>query len=562
MKQFHITPFYLTSQKKPGRSKALTCILFIDTINGVTIQKMLSNKNDALIKSLQNPELYSHEVNYFKIIETHISWVLLTGCYAYKIKKPLNLGFLDFSTLEKRRHFCYEELRLNSRLTTDLYLDVVAITGTEKQPTFVNMGPPIEYAVKMRQFDPDKTFDQLLSEKLLTKEHAKQTAAIIAAFHSKIAIATNDTEFGSADALMQPVRDNFSQILQLKTIGKSDDLNHLTVWSEQQHIALMSFFKQRKQAGFIRECHGDLHLRNIALINGQIVPFDGIEFNPSLYWIDVISEIAFLVMDLQDKKRQDLAFQFLNQYLQDSGDYSGLKILRFYLVYRAIVMAKVSAIRASQRVSAEDRLQDISRYQGYLQLANSYTQSSTPILIIMHGVSGSGKSWLSEKIIERYQAIRLRSDVERKRLHKLSPQQPSVSGINNNLYSQASSDKTYQSLLQLAVEILDAGYNVIVDATFLQHKHRMMFSQQANQLQVPFLIINTLANKQTLLHRIKDRANQPDNVSEANQTVLENQLDSIQVLSDEEIKSSIAIDSKQNTQLSKLWKLLDVRIHS
>jgi len=517
------------------------------------------NKYSLLIQSLQNSSLFPHEVVCFKIIETHISWVLLTGHYAYKIKKPLNLGFLDFSTLEKRQHYCLEELRLNSRLAPDIYLEVVTISGTEQQPRIGSSSAAIEYAVKMRQFGVDQTFDLLLAQDRLTYGHIKQTAKIIANFHRGIESSNSDTAFGNTDTVMQFVRENFSQILQLDDIEKPDDLNQLAFWSEQQYIALLPFFKQRKQAGFIRECHGDLHLGNIALIKGKVVPFDGIEFNPSLYWIDVISEIAFLVMDLQDKQRHDLAFQFLNEYLQYSGDYPGLKLLRFYLVYRAMVRAKVNAIRVSQSTSDKEHQHGIISYQSYLQLAKSYTQISTPLMMIMHGVSGSGKSWLSEQIINRYQAIRIRSDVERKRLHNLSLQKNSPSGIASTLYSQTSSDMTYQHLLQLAVEIINAGYHVIVDATFLQQQQRKLFSQQAEQLQVPFLIVNTQTDKHTLIQRIKDRSKQQDNVSEADSKVLEMQLQNMQALSDEELKYTRIVDTKDDSHLQKLWTFLDER---
>jgi len=521
---------------------------------------MILNKASVLIQSIQNPALFPHKIKYFKIIETHISWVLLTGIYAYKIKKPLNLGFLDFSSLEKRRYFCHEEIRLNSRLAPDIYLDVVAIRGTEDKPNLGHEGSAIEYAVKMRQFEPDQTFDQLLVRAQLTSEHIQQTAKAIAAFHSSIKHVALNTEFGNASAVMQPVRENFSQILQLHGLENSDNLKHLSWWSEQQYTVLLSLLNQRKQAGLIRECHGDLHLGNIALIDNTVVPFDGIEFNPSLYWIDVICDIAFLVMDLQSKQRNDLAFQFLNNYLQYSGDYAGLRLLRFYLVYRAVVMAKVNAIRATQRSSTNEHQLDIDKYHNYLQLANGYIQPSTPIMIIMHGVSGSGKSWLSEQIINHYQAIRIRSDVERKRLQKLSAQQNSHSGINSDLYSQTSNDKTYQHLLHLSVEIISAGYPVIVDATFLQQQQRKLFLQQAKQLQVPFLIVHTKADKHLLIQRIEGRSKQQDNISEANQTVLENQLQNMQLLCHDERKVSITIDTDKSADLSRLWALLDISV--
>lgn len=356
---------------------------------------------------------------------------------------------------------------------------------------------------------------------------------------------------------MHPVRENFSQILQLDGIDKPDVLKHLSDWSEQQHSSLLTFFNQRKQAGFIRECHGDLHLGNIALIDSQTVPFDGIDFNPSLYWIDVISEIAFLIMDLQHKQRDDLAFQFLNSYLQHSGDYQGLKLLRFYLVYRAVVMAKVSAIRAKQRTSADVQQLDIDKYHAYLQLANRYTRTSAPTMIIMHGVSGSGKSWLSEQISRRYQVVRIRSDVERKRLHKLSALQKSHSDINSGLYSQTSGDLTYRHLLELSDAILSANFNVIIDATFLQQQQRKPFIQLAEQLKIPFLIVQTQAKKQTLIQRIEERSKQENNISEADQSVLGYQIANFQPLSIEEKENSISVDTERMPDLIKLWTKLD-----
>lgn len=518
---------------------------------------MNNNASSVLIQSLQNPALYPHIVKYFKLIETHISWVLLTGDFAYKIKKPINLGFLDFSTIDKRRYYCHEELRLNSRLAKDIYLGVVAISGTENLPQLSDCGEAIEYAVKMRQFDPDKTFDQLLAHKQLTSKHIKQTANIIAVFHSRIERTKTDTKFGSANAVMQPVRENFSQILQIDDIEKPVILNQLSSWCDHQYTELTTFLNQRKQGSFIRECHGDLHLGNIALIAGEVVPFDGIEFNESLYWIDIISEIAFLVMDLEDNQRQDLAFEFLNSYLQHSGDYAGLKLLRFYRVYRAMVRAKVNAIRASQSTTEEEHQKAITNFQGYLQLASCYIQAHQPMMIIMHGVSGSGKSWLSEQIIKRYQTIRIRSDVERKRLFQLSEQQKSHSGLDSGIYNQASSEKTYQHLLQLSIEVVNAGYSVIVDATFLQQKQRTLFSSQAEQLHIPFLIVHTHTDKQTLIQRIETRSKQKDNVSEADQTVLKNQLLTMEPLYDHDLKYSITINTKLDTDLSRLWQVFD-----
>ncbi len=502
-----------------------------------------------LIESLQNSALYPHPVDCFKLIETHISWVLLTGSYAYKIKKPLNLGFLDFSTLDKREHCCREELRLNSRLAPYIYLEVIAISGNEMQPKLDGLGEPIEYAVKMRQFPPDNTFDHLLLNGLLNSYHIKQTALIIAGFHAQLPSVGLKTAFGNPKCILLPVQENFSQIEPLGDIDKLSILKQLKSWSIQQHAELSSIFTQRKQAGFIRECHGDLHLGNLALIDDRVVPFDGIEFNPDLYWIDVISEVAFLVMDLQSKQRHDLAYQFLNIYLQKTGDYSGLKLLRFYLVYRAMVRAKVDAIRAHQDAAEGEQQQALSRYHNYLQLAQSYTQAELPVLIIMQGVSGSGKSWLAEQVINRYQIINLRSDVERKRVQ--------VQGEKSEeLYSAASRNQIYQHLLSLAKDILLVNYSVLIDATFLEQQQRTLFLQLAEQCKVPFIIIHTEADQVTLLERIHQRSVQADNVSDATQAVLENQQSSQQALSEDELKYSISVNTANSDDLERLWRFI------
>jgi aminoglycoside phosphotransferase family enzyme/gluconate kinase len=497
-----------------------------------------------LIKSLQNPTLYPHPVDSFKLIETHISWVLLTGFYAYKIKKPLNLGFLDFSSLAKREYYCREELRLNSRLAPGIYLDVIAISGNEAQPELGGLGEVIEYAVKMRQFQPGNTFDYLLLDGLLNGDHIKKTAIIIADFHAQLPSAGANTLFGNPVDILVPVQENFSQIEQMGDLAQSNILELLKLWSARQHAELLPTFMWRKQTGFIRECHGDLHLGNLALIDNRVVPFDGIEFNPALYWIDVISDVAFLVMDLQSKQRQDLAYQFLNIYLQKTGDYSGLKLLRFYLVYRAMVRAKVDAIRAHQDASEEEQC----RYYNYLQLAQSYTQAELPILIIMQGVSGSGKSWLAEKIINHYQVINLRSDVERKRAQIQAEKQ----------YSSENRNKIYQYLLSLAKDILLENYSVLIDATFLEQSQRALFLQLAKQCQVSFIIIHTETDQATLLERIQQRSIQADNVSDATQAVLESQLSRQQALSDDELKYSISVNTANSDDLDSLW----VFIHS
>jgi aminoglycoside phosphotransferase family enzyme len=270
---------------------------------------------EALVGALANPVCYPHPVERVRVIETHISHVLLTGRYAYKIKKPVDLGFLDFSTLERRRFYCEEELRLNRRLAPQMYLEVVAIGGTPQAP---QLGVPaeeaIEYAVKMREFPQEALLDHRLGLGELSIEHIDAIAAVVAAFHQRVERAAPQQGYGSAAHVQTAVWQTFAQIRPLLgTAAEREALDELEAWSEREHATLLPLFVERQCQGYVRECHGDLHLGNIALVDDEIQVFDGIEFNPNLRWIDVISEIAFLVMDLDEHGRPDLAWRFLNR---------------------------------------------------------------------------------------------------------------------------------------------------------------------------------------------------------------------------------------------------------
>jgi uncharacterized protein len=505
--------------------------------------------DSILINALQNPAIYPHNADHLEIVETHISWVILVGEFAYKIKKPLNLGFLDFSTLEKRRFCCEEELRLNSRLAPTIYLAVIAIHGSSDNPQLDNTGTVLEYAVKMRRFNRAQTFDHLLESRRLEAFHLKATAHIIADFHALIPRVDAASDFGSPETLFRPVRENYTQISNLPDINSRIQLAQLRDWSEQSFLNLRNVLIQRKQDGFVRECHGDLHLKNIAWLNDTAIPFDGIEFNPTLYWIDVISEVAFLLMDLSARKRPDLAFLFLNAYLEHSGDYAGLAVLPFYLVYRAVVMAKVSAIRAHQLQHQPAIKQTLKDFHNYLQLAEYYTYPTQPMLLIMHGVSCSGKSWLSEQMATRLSAIRIRSDVERKRLFGDKP--------SALLYSAELSEQTYQRLENLADAILKAGFTVIVDATFLNSEQRQAFNQLAEQRVITFRIIHTHCAEQILHQRLQQRTATRKDVSDADTSVLHQQLQNQQPLSQTERHATLSIDTNSTNSLNQFWQQLE-----
>lgn len=494
-----------------------------------------------LIEALHDPRCYDHPVERVELVETHISWVLLAGEYVYKVKKPVDLGFLDFSTLDKRRFCCEEELRLNRRLVPELYLAVVPITGTPAAPRLYGPGAPIEYAVKIRRFAREQELDRLAKRGELRPGHIDDLVATLAAFHRRVAVAGPDSPYGTPEAVTRPVAENFSQITA-RLESPDPRLERLRTWSDAAGARLNETFTARRRDGFVRECHGDAHLANMVLHEGSVVLFDCLEFNPELRWIDVMSELAFLVMDLHDRGHPDLARRALNGYLELSGDYAGLAVLRFYLVYRALVRAKVAAIRLHQPgLDPDGQRQAREEYDGYTALAERYTNPARPWLAITHGPSGAGKTWITQRLLESTDAIRVRSDVERKRLHGLAPRARSHSPAGAGLYTPAAGERTYARLAGLADAILAADWPVIVDATFLRRAQREQLRAVARRHDVQFFILDVQAPASLLRERIGGRERHGLDASEAGLAVLERQLASGEPLAAAEQTESVAI---------------------
>lgn len=500
---------------------------------------------------MMNPDVFEHPVSNLELIETHISWVILTGDIVYKIKKPVNFGFLDFSTLEKRHEYCEQEVQLNSRLAPELYLGVVSISGTVDAPVINGNGEAFEYAVKMAQFPQSAQLDNKLAAGELDGEHMDAIAQMVADFHATTAVADNAVNYGDKEIIKKPVVENFELIsAHLNTNKYAEELSGLKHWSDKEFVRLEAIIEQRKTDGFVRECHGDMHLRNLVWLDNKPLAFDCIEFNPELRWIDVISEVAFLVMDLQDRQQSQLAHHFLNSYLEKTGDYEGLSVLLFYLCYRAMVRAKVDALRIEQEgIDQQEREQQLTEFESYLTLASRYTKSSSPILIIMRGLSASGKSTVSQRVLDKLGAIRIRSDIERKRLFDISIDDKTSNSINAGLYSEQASQKTYAKLAELASQIIQTGFSVIVDAAFLKYEQRKVFQQLANQLSVPYCILEVTAPVEVLRKRIVARTN---DVSDANLEVLEHQLSTLKPLQAKERDAIILINTEETLDIDSL----------
>ena len=505
-----------------------------------------SDSLDRLIAALREPACYAHAVGRVELLQTHISCVLLAGDYAYKIKKPVNLGFLDFSTLAARRHYCEEELRLNRRTAPGLYLDVLAIGGSASAPVVGGGGEAIEYALRMRRFDQDDLLDRMARRGALAPAHIDALARGLAAFHGQIARAGADDAFGSPQRILAPALQNFEQMLPLAG-AKAEIalLARLRDWTGREHAALAQVFAARKRDGWVRECHGDLHLGNIALLEGVPTPFDGIEFNPDFRWTDVMNEIAFLAMDLFDHRLPRLAFRFINAYLESTGDYAGLRVLRFYLVYRALVRAKVACLRAHQTgIAAHAKSEIEQEYRRHLHLAERLAAPAHAALLIMHGLSGSGKTTVAQDLLEALGAVRLRSDVERKRLFGIAAQARSGSELDAGLYAPEANERTYARLAELAREVLAARYPVIVDAAFLKRTERERFAALARDAGARFLIAACTAQAATLRARVVARATEARDASDAGLAVLERQFTTAEPLAPDEAGYTFAISAE------------------
>ena len=505
-------------------------------MNANTLQFAMESPQQAeLIRHLANPGSYDHPTGPIRHLETHISHLMLSGRFAYKIKKPLNLGFLDFSSLDQRLHACQEEVRLNQRLAPSIYIAVVPITGSAADPHINGAGIPFEYAVKMRQFPPDATLDRLEASGNLTAMHVESIATRIAGFHRHdCARADAGSPWGDPALIWQPVAQNFKQIMMhLADPEARAQLDALALWSESEHARLAPLMKARKRDGFIRECHGDLHLGNLAWVEDDLLVFDCLEFNPDLRWIDIQSDIAFCVMDLMQRGHMNLAWLLLNTWLEETGDYGGLSLLRYYAVYRALVRLKVAVLGPRPLTGAEPDAVNVE-VRALLDLATKLTHPGPLRLDITHGLSGSGKTTITRALMQTPGAIRLRSDMERKRMAGLDSLTPTHADVGQQLYAADVTRLTYTQLARMAAGLLDAGWPVIVDATFIARWQRALLRTQAQQRKVPFHILDFQVPFAMLRKRILQRAEAGQDASEAGLAVLQHQIETEESLTDAE----------------------------
>lgn len=485
-----------------------------------------------------------------EVVETHISWVLLAGATAYKLKKPIVLPFLDFSRLEARRRFCEEELRLNRRLAKALYLGVSRITGTPDAPQIDGSGPAIDYAVRMRRFPPGSLLAEHAAAGTLTGIDIDRLALRLGSFHAQAPRAEPANGFGS------PERRGAAALAACEAVAafvpsRADEWNVLRSWLQREAAALAPQWAARRAAGCVREGHGDLHLDNLLLLDDEPTAFDAIEFDPALRWIDIVDDAAFVAMDLLAHGRRDLAFRFINAWLDATGDHEGLPLWRFAMVYRALVRAQVGLIREQQRAKPAKPPAAV-----YTELALRLAdERADPRLLITHGLPGAGKSVAALALAEHVGAIRLRSDVERKRLAGLRALSDSR-GVGD-LYGADATRRTYERLAALACIALQAGWPTIVDAAFLRRDERDRFAALAAKANLPFAMLDCRAPVPLLRERVAARRARGDDPSEADAAVLDRLAARRESLSGRELAVAIIVDSGQPIDagaLAAVWR--------
>ena len=469
-----------------------------------------------LIRKLLDPSIYPHPVGKVELIQTHISFVLLAGNYVYKIKKPVNFGFLDFSTLNKRLYYCRQEVILNSRLCADAYLGVVGIRERDGRVTFDRHGRVVEYAVHMRRLPAEAMMDRLLAKGELTAAMVERVAERLAEFHQEAESSLRIARYGDR-AIRFAWRENFEQWAPY--VGQT--------LTEQQDRLLRGYvegFLRRRREGMqqrieglrIRDCHGDLRADAICFSDGLCI-FDCIEFNRRFRYTDVAADVGFLAMDLEYCGREDLAEALLQRYVGASGDTDIRRVIDFYRCYRAAVRGKVEGFRLSQaEVSRRDKARALGAARRYFDLACTYaTRDRAPLLIITCGLTATGKSSLARHLAQEAELVLISSDVVRKELVGLRPQEHRFEPFRSGIYSSAFTDRTYRELLKRARTHLSEGKSVIVDASFGQRKHRQWARRLAESQGAEFCCLEVRASDMSIRRRLSRRLREGADPSDA-----------------------------------------------
>ena len=489
---------------------------------------------DWLFKQLKKPEVYGNEVSSVKVLQTHISYVFLTGKFAYKVKKPVNFGFLDFSTLEKRKYFCEEELRLNQRLCPRMYLEVVAITIRDGVVRVNGDGEIVEYAVKMEQFPQDRIMTQVLGREGIDFEVIDTICDILVKFYNKNPSSEEIAAFGRFSAVKQNIDENFEQTKSKIGLTIPEDIyNEIKYVNDRFFLRKNLVFECRRQEGFIRDCHGDLHSGNIVLAD-DIYIFDCIEFNQRFRYCDIASDIGFLAMDLDFLNHPFLSSYFIECYIERSGDSGVFDVLNFYKCYRAYVRGKVAGFRLDDpQIDKHDKDEALGIARDYFALSRYYSRlmdieliRKKPVLFLVGGLTGTGKSTIASKIAVDYHAVLVNSDLIRKEMAGIDKFEPHRDAFNTGLYAPNNIDQTYKQVIAKARSMLEQRFSVILDATFVYQRHRDLASSLAHEIKVPLVVIQCVCEPSVVKRRLEKRLKEKS-VSDGRWEIYQHQINSM-----------------------------------
>jgi aminoglycoside phosphotransferase family enzyme/predicted kinase len=508
---------------------------------------------------MQQPAAYArlHPVaGTVRCIETHVSWVFLTGPYAYKVKKPLRLAFLDYSSADRRAAFCAEEFRLNQRTAPTLYVGVVPIAGTPAAPRVGDTSaPPFEHALRMRQFDPDAELTQLLQRAAVTTDEIAAFGARIAESHARAPRPGPDTEPRHAAAVHRITLDNLDALAgAMPEAAAGAQRERLRRLVDDEFERVRELLERRRTAGQVRECHGDLHCGNVVHWQGSLLAFDALEFDPALRWIDVASDLAFLTMDLAAHGRVELRRALLQAWLEASGDFEALALLPYFEAYRALVRAKVAALRSRQAPDAADSA--MTQARRYLDGIEQRARRGSPLLVVMTGLSGSGKTWMAQRIAGSIDGLVVRSDVERKRLAGLRPLQSSNSPADGGLYTTEFNRLTYARLGDCAAHCLAGREHVVIDAASLRQGEREQFMQLARTHAATPRIVHCQAPMAVLRQRLKARSAAGNDASEATAALLDRQPGYQEPFTDAERAALITVETADDAAVAAALRSL------
>ncbi len=470
-----------------------------------------------LIEGLSNTEAYPHAVDRVEIRQTHISVVALAGDYVYKVRKPLDLGFLDFTTLGARLHDCREEVRLNRRLAPDVYLDVVPLVETDRALRIGGPGAAVEYAVKMRRLPQDATLREHLRRDELAAPVMAALGRRIAAFHSAAETGPHVDRYGRLDVVAGNARENLEQArphvgtcLSAAVHGRLSEALERRL---QRHGPLI---EQRAAAHVPRDTHGDLHLDHVYLFDVperdppyEFVIIDCVEFNERFRYADPVADMAFLVMDLLSHNRWDLAEPFVESYFRAAEDAEGRRLLAFYAAYRAAVRGKVGGMLAhAEEVPSPQRARALRRARGHwlLALSELETPARRPGLVLVGGLPGTGKTTLASELAREAGFRVVSADVVRKELAGIEPTSSASAAFGEGIYTDEWNDRTYAECLERAEALLFEGERVIVDASFREAKRRRAFLDTAGAWGVRSLFLRCETDAQIVQSRLAARS--------------------------------------------------------